>query len=257
MENTNNSGNARTNVIIHEDKCELLYRNRDAVDVILYFAKEITQYCKSTVQRKFDSNDPRDQFYMKQAKNIMMLYHFYKKGEVKLTRKDIASVRESISYASKKFKNRDFLSLVPHSLSIEVKEQVNSVTLEIIKRLKSNGFIVFKRVSSSTPSQYLMLDNRVLKLVRVSNHESCEMDYKYNVIVKQGTQDDVKIVKNEKGYSTYYIVPGVPYNFIVNRLIQDILEDKQSKIKQLGKITYNKMVYGNKEEVSLRSYKEV
>jgi hypothetical protein len=249
-----------TNVLCYKDKYELCYKGNDAYDLLLFFAQNIINYCKCSVQKKFDPKDKKDKFYMQQAKNIAMSYHLILKGELVSNPEDTNLLRTCIYYSSRRFKSEEFLSLIPHNLDIKGGFDVDSIANKIVKYLKSRGFIVHKRISTSSVSRYLMIDNRVLKLIRISDHES-ELPYKYNVIYCSSIRDshidrsnpaNVRYILGKDGRDSI-----TPQSSVINILISDILADKEEKIEEWGRNQYNKMVHNNETQAAQRHYVKV
>lgn len=249
-----------TNVLCYESKYELFYKGTEAYNLLLFFAQDIINYCKCSVQKKFDPKDKKDRFYMQQAKNVAMSYHLVLKGELVSNPEDTNLLRTCIYYSSRRFKSEEFLSLIPHNLDIKGGFEVDSIANKIVKSLKSRGFIVHKRISTSSVSRYLMIDNRVLKLIRISDHES-ELPYKYNVIYCSSIRDshidrsnpaNVRYILGKDGRDSI-----TPKSSVINILISDILADKEEKIEEWGRNQYNKMVHNNETQAAQRHYVKV
>lgn len=249
-----------TNVLCYEGKYELFYKGTDAYNLLLFFAQDIINYCKCSVQKKFDPKDKKDRFYMQQAKNVAMSYHLILKGELVSNPEDINLLRTCIYYSSLRFKSEEFLSLIPHNLDIKCGFVIDSIANKVAKTLKSRGFIVHKRISTSSVSRYLMIDNRVLKLIRISDHES-ELPYKYNVIYHSGIRDSH--IDRSNSANVRYILGKdsrdsiTPQSSVINILISDILADKEEKIEEWGRNQYNKMVHNNETQAAQRHYVKV
>lgn len=249
-----------TNVLCYEGKYELFYKGTDAYNLLLFFAQNIIYYCKCSVQKKFDPKDKKDKFYMQQAKNIAMSYHLILKGELASNPEDINLLRTCIYYSSCRFKSEEFLSLIPHNLDIKGGFVIDSIANKVAKTLKSRGFIVHKRISISSVSRYLMIDNRVLKLIRISDHES-ELPYKYNVIYHNDIQDSH--IDRSNSANVRYILGKdsrdsiTPQSSVINILISDILADKEEKLEEWGRNQYNKMVHNNETQAAQRHYVKV
>lgn len=249
-----------TNVLCYEGKYELFYKGTDAYNLLLFFAQDIINYCKCSVQKKFDPKDKKDRFYMQQAKNVAMSYHLILKGELASNPEDINLLRTCIYYSSCRFKSEEFLSLIPHNLDIKGGFVIDSIANKIAKTLKSRGFIVHKRISTSSVSRYLMIDNRVLKLIRISDHES-ELSYKYNVIYHSGIRDS-HIDRSNPANVRYILGKDsrdsiTPQSSVIDILISDILADKEEKIEEWGRNQYNKMVHNNETQAAQRHYVKI
>lgn len=254
----------RSNVSIKDNKLQLSFLGLDCIDMVRFLATETKQYCKELSNNPFSWSNPRDRFYLQQAKNLSMVWRLKNNSSVFVSfkKEDFMLLREAILLCIERFDVKEFLDFAPHdwvSLYASSPEEVSflqKITDMIIDSLKKEGIVVHKRRSQSSLSHYLMLDNRVLKFVRISDHLPIKDSFKYDVVVmSQGKPEDVKVERNtKKDENLYMVVKGLPYKAIIEALIQDITEDKQCKIENMGKTIYNKMFYSNEFDYKYRGY---
>lgn len=112
----------------------------------------------------------------------------------------------------------------------------------IAKVLIKNGFIVQRLNAVTTNSIYLKLDYGMCNSIRISDHKGLsKYSYRYNIL-QQLPDKTYQYFENGK-------FPRAFYSFdMENKLIADILKNRQAKIQQYGEFIYSIMQEKNKQE---------
>ena len=243
-----------TTNISFNNNLKLCFKDDEVINLTVYFAQQITQYCKERRQRAFDPTDSREYFHIKLARNVITLYRYYIEGKVVLNSDEVSVLKECMTYAIHRFGVGEFDGLLPNNISPDVDDRITMYAKVITTALKSKGFIVHRRNSLSSMSKYLMVDNGVLKLIRISEHKRVDKQYKYNVIILPDSKEDLGVLRdNNTGFTTYYITSSNSES-VIDALVNDIIKDRELKRKEFGDSQYHRMVYSRRLGLSDRSY---
>lgn len=121
---------------------------------------------------------------------------------------------------------------------------MNKLAETIIQKLKNNGFILQLYEATSTNSTYLKLDYGVANSIRIANHPGKKyLKYRYNIGPHITKYEKEIIIEKGKKLKRYYY----PENQI-EKMIQDIIEERNTKKEKYGEYQYIQFMEKNKKE---------
>lgn len=108
----------------------------------------------------------------------------------------------------------------------------------IIQALKAEGIIIQYYESITSKSVYLKLDYGVLKSLRISDHNGKKhLKYRYNI------QTNIQRSRYDREQKRFYYPMSD-----VNRLIEQILKDRNDKTTRYGQAKYNEFMFQNHKD---------
>ncbi|MCM3444010.1 MULTISPECIES: hypothetical protein [Metabacillus] len=111
----------------------------------------------------------------------------------------------------------------------------------LIKKLKSEGFVIQKYSSITTNSIYLKLDYGVSNSIRISDHKGkAHLSYKFNLL--SCCPYNITSVTKDGFYRHYYPLDEI------DEMIQAIVSSRNEKIHQYGEQSYKKWMQINFNE---------
>lgn len=111
----------------------------------------------------------------------------------------------------------------------------------IIKKLLDKGFVIQRYDAYSTDSIYLKLDYGVCNSIRISNHSGKKyLKYRYNI----GSHIE-KVYAEKDIYDQYYFPDRQ-----AEQMINQIISDKEDKIKRFGEQRYKSYMSKNQKDKS-------
>ena len=110
------------------------------------------------------------------------------------------------------------------------------------KKLVQKGFIVQRMDAVTTKSIYLKLDYGLCNSIRISDHAGKkEYSYRFNILRQMPLKS--------YNYFTNGKFPRGFYSFdMVDKMIADILERKQERVRLYGEMVYNSLQYKEKTQ---------
>lgn len=129
------------------------------------------------------------------------------------------------------------------------RRQEIEVSNKLIKELKEKGFQINKYYAKTTRSIYLKLDYGVCCGIRISDHNGKKKyRYKFNLIKKYKGPKQI----NDRGYIRLF------YDYDnTDNLINDVQEEKKSKINKYGLNNYKEYMKKNSQDNLYKSFKNV
>jgi hypothetical protein len=119
----------------------------------------------------------------------------------------------------------------------------------IMELLKKHDIIVSYYKSIKTSSIYIKLDYGVANGIRIADHRGKhKYRYRYNVMIDL----EKNHLDTDRGFKRYYFKPSD-----INKLILQIIMDKQSKLCSYGLKNYQKYMQEEKVNEVNKRFKEV
>ena len=129
------------------------------------------------------------------------------------------------------------------------RKQEIEISDKIIKALKEKGFQINKYYAKKTKSIYLKLDYGACCGVRISDHKGIEKyKYKFNVLKQYTGPKEIK----DRGIDRWFY----DYNN-TEELINDIQNEKETKINKYGLNNYRRYMEENSKDKLYKSFKNV
>lgn len=111
----------------------------------------------------------------------------------------------------------------------------------VIKELKQHGFKIQRYDAYSTKSIYLKLDYGVCNSIRISDHKGKKgLNYRYNLLTHL---DYMNQERTSQGWIRAYYPPNW-----TDIMIQDIVRDRDERLKRYGEDSYKHYMKKNKLE---------
>lgn len=236
----------KRNLYLIDNTIALRYVGKDTKEVLLFIAKSITDYCAEVTPEVLASIGKQNNIIHKQVKIIEEYLKISGSGDVPLSNEErlvllkcIDTVNSISEIKGLKYGGSSFV----YNCNL-----LETFAKKLENKIKDAGMVCTRKDSFSTCSSYLFPDNKVLRGIRVSDHETEECaKFKHNVILGISiSKYSLKVGKDTYGRE-YYIhhVAHDDFKEVANTILQSTLEEKAEKISAMGEEQYMAQRMGN------------
>lgn len=236
----------KSNLYFVNNSLALRYIGRDTKEILLFIAERITDYCAEVTPEVLESVCKPNNVIPKQIRIIDDYLKMSSRGDVPLSNEErlvlvncIETVNNIKEIKGLKYGGTTFVFNC-NLLEAFAKKMEN--------KIKDAGLVCTRKDSFSTCSSYIFPDNKVLRGIRVSDHETDEcLKFKHNVIIgAKITHYSVKSNKDAYGRDYYiHYTPHEDFKEVSKIILQSVLKEREEKLATMGEEQYMAQRLGN------------
>lgn len=237
------------NICYMDDKQEVIglkYGGEEAKSIILHLSNFIWSVIKEGKNLNFfTKKEEMEEFILRQSKNLYTFCLLYLKPNtrMRMSMDEIGIVGESLSLVGDKYGIKRYVDMARSVMDDpKRKSLIQFFVSELVKALDKAGISVDVQNSHSSNSVYLMVDNRRLKTIRVSDHVRDSGSNILCGVVFAGNAYKCVIEEDSNGNDrvTYFVQANTSWKAI-DRIVAAYSMEKTRKIAKMGARVYNEI----------------